>query len=667
MITKTLQRKIPRSNCSSGPFSWRTNTAQRTEEARSCQWPLVSVEAQQPRAWLQRLQTFAFSSLFVRCYNDLIARRNSWSHHNAHHIFHNCYPVTSLPFTATNLPIRFSIDTRRPVTSLLFSPYDDNEKRRKFQRPWHDPMFMSDSSPEEVEAWLLSLLKSAQNVSNDGAGSGYFSHQPKVNFHEHFRSGGNNNNYPVDASAYLRVLEAHSRIKTNKKGGMGGAPQKAEYWIGRLERHYAAAVESFRTAYGNDCVENVDEHKARVIHEFNDESFSLHPSSNEKYSPFAKLVSSRKKSTSSPPISTGDIEKDSTETKLSETSRNSQRDNAAAIVRRLQPTIECYNAVIEAWANDTNPISVVRSRRWLSKLEDEAKNAKNLSGTTSDPLVHAPLQPNARSYDLYLHSCSRGIGKQNHLYKQRAEEAEEILRYRMLPSAPSLIRPTTESFNYVLRAWTRCRKEKFVAERVMMLVREMEGIQREVLLNEEKGYRGKDENDDWTWKRNIVPNTKTYTIAMDAWICVAGWKADRWYSDQREYSNTHNQSNKRQSNGKNNDNFGGNREYTNMKTGKDDDRNRNDDNKDDGTKEMDRAKSILKYIHALQDVGHTDVHATVIAYNTLLSGWAQLANEYRPDIPLKSEALLHEMLELREAGNENAAPDVTSFNAVSMW
>jgi len=64
-------------------------------------------------------------------------------------------------------------------------------------------------------------------------------------------------------------------------------------------------------------------------------------------------------------------------------------------------------------------------------------------------------------------------------------------------------------------------------------------------------------------------------------------------------------------------------------------------------------------IHDLDCIGHADVRATVIAHNILLSGWARLANELRPDVPLKSEQLLHNMIALAEDGNANAAPDVT--------
>ena len=86
------------------------------------------------------------------------------------------------------------------------------------------------------------------------------------------------------------------------------------------------------------------------------------------------------------------------------------------------------------------------------------------------------------------------------------------------------------------------------------------------------------------------------------------------------------------------------------------------DAKEDGTKEMKFAKSILEYISALQYVGQADVRASVVGYNTLLSGYARLANEIRPNTPLIAEQLLNEMIDKSEESNTH--PDVMSFNAV---
>ena len=217
-----------------------------------------------------------------------------------------------------------------------------------------------------------------------------------------------------------------------------------------------------------------------------------------------------------------------------------------------------------------------------------------------------------------------------------------ILHYRLSPDAPLAIRPTTESFNYVLRAWTRCRKEMLVAGKVMNLVLRMERIQKDVLLAEEKGVDA--DEGDWSWKRNISPNTKTYTMALDGWIIKAGLKAEKWRSKQLERNNF---SKQRVRSGKSWEPPAG-----------------ADGRQDDGTQEMEKAETVLKYIHDLDCIGQADVFATVIAYNILLSGWARLANEIRQDVPLKSEKLLHDMIALAEKGNENAAPDVTVSTGV---
>ncbi|KAL7545361.1 hypothetical protein ACHAWF_008710, partial [Thalassiosira exigua] len=439
---------------------------------------------------------------------------------------------------------------RRPVTSFLLG----RSKKEHYQKPWHDPKFMQDSSADEVEKWLLSQIKSARrDAEGKRIRSSDSSNVPVVYFHKDF---------DLDSKAYLRVLEAHVRSMR------GSSPQKAEYWVDLLERQHASALELFRAMYGRG---------------------------------------------KDPAGNSGSI----------------QQENAAAIVQNLEPTVECYNALIGAWGNDKDLISVVRSRRWLSKLEEEAKNP------------NSSLEPNAHSYDLYLHSCSRGLGKHQKVHIERAKEAEEMLDYRLSPDAPFTLRPTTESFNLVIRAWTRCRREPEVAKKVMQFVKRMEGIYKDYLLSKQKGVDVKGE--DWSWKQYITPNTKTYTMAMDGWIIRAGLKATASKSKQLAKNNYLKQ-------------ISTNTGYPNEML--------EEETKDDGTKEMRKAEKILKYIRDLDGIGHTDVQTTVIAYNIMLSGWARLANELRPDVPLKAERLLHDMIALAEQGNEGAAPDATSFNAV---
>ena len=139
-------------------------------------------------------------------------------------------------------------------------------------------------------------------------------------------------------------------------------------------------------------------------------------------------------------------------------------------------------------------------------------------------------------------------------------------------------------------------------------------------------------------------------MAMDSWIIVAGLKASHWYSQQLELNNTYNQLSRNKRNAALEDR----QRYLGRM------------NKfDDGSVEMENAASVLQYIQTLENAGRADINATVIGYNTILSGWARLANDMRPEIPLKSEAILRDMMESYEEGNKNCKPDVMSFNAVS--
>jgi hypothetical protein len=465
---------------------------------------------------------------------------------------------------------------------------------KEYKRPWHNPSFMERCSPETIEQWLVALLKSNRKQSPGDSSA---------------RPGTYNNNHTVDSIAYLRVLEAYAKSR------IGGAPQKAEYWIGQLERHYSEVVKSYLQKY-----------TSYATHQPESGSATLRQNDTMPASPIAKFLA-----TKSSQNNVRIPDDDHCQKRPTWASSDETHDKAALTVQNLQPTVQCYNALIEAWGNDNDKVSVVRSRRWLSKLEEGI----DCPFPANHPL-HYNLSPDAQSYDLYLHSCSRGIGRQQKLLKSRAEEAEGLLKFRLSDGVPVSIRPTTESYNYVLRAWTRCRKEMCVADRVMNLVKEMEAIQREYIQNK------KDK-----WKQHIYPDAKTYTMVIDAWTIVASLKASKWYSQQLELSNTYNQiANKRSS-------------------GVMEDRKRFFERRNkysDGTEEMENAAAVLKYVQTLEAAGK-GIHS-VVGYNTILSGWARLANEMRPEIPLKSESILREMMEFYKNGNENLAPDLYSFNAV---
>ena len=136
----------------------------------------------------------------------------------------------------------------------------------------------------------------------------------------------------------------------------------------------------------------------------------------------------------------------------------------------LRPRVEHYNAVIGAWANSQEDVSIVRAERWLNKLRG------------GDIIF---LRPNTESYNRFLDACSKGHGKRNDLLKNNAIKAEQVLREMMTLQEQGYsgddadtIAPNTESFNYVIRAWTRCRQDISMAEKVMEVLRAMELYQR---------------------------------------------------------------------------------------------------------------------------------------------------------------------------------------------
>jgi len=511
---------------------------------------------------------------------------------------------------------------------------------------------MRNSTPSELETWLLSLLQSTRNhaeeknikFNNHRSSSSsdpivYFDYFDKDDDDDDDDDDAEDDDddfsisFSIDSIAYLRVLEAYGRSKS------ADSPQKAEYWIGILERHYGAARDLYEERYGvhddggsGGSGGGSGGHATAAPAAADDDDDDT---TRQSPSGFASLKArSLEKTifdatTTTPPSSKSNrhpqLRRSSSEKPEKRTSSNFndiQRERAAAIVRNLHPTVECYNAIIESWGHDSSPISVVRSRRWLTKLEDEAKknthhqrHQQQYSTTTSPKLeLRKPLKPNAKSYDLYLHSCSRGLGKQTKLHAERAEEAQRLLDYRLasttdtaiLPSSSSSsshrdIRPTTESFNYVLRAWTRCRKDASVARRVMELVLRMERIQKEFSLESSSSSSSSsaaaaaaDDAEENSWKGKVAPDTKTYSMAIDGWIIKAGAKADAWRSKKLSAMNKAKQL--RASDG-------GRRRSGMIRntttTGEEGDFSEpriisEHVGKDDGTKEMEKAETILK-------------------------------------------------------------------------
>ena len=86
-----------------------------------------------------------------------------------------------------------------------------------------------------------------------------------------------------------------------------------------------------------------------------------------------------------------------------------------------------------------------------------------------------------------------------------------------------VVRPDTETFNYVIRGWTRCKHERNVHKQVLRILRLMEGYQRSnpaAFITDRDAPR---------------PNTKSYTMTMDALITEAKLKAGRHQNYQNKF------------------------------------------------------------------------------------------------------------------------------------
>ena len=279
---------------------------------------------------------------------------------------------------------------------------------------------------------------------------------------------------------------------------------------------------------------------------------------------------------------------------------------------RLQPRVEHYNAVIGAWAGSQEDISIVRAERWLNKLRRDG------DGT---------LRPNTDSYNRFLDACSKGHGKRNDVLRNNAMKAEEVLKEMMTLQEESgqqeecTIRPNTESFNYVIRAWTRCRQDMTIAEKVMDVLRLMELYQRT--------------GDDGVVKANTI----SYCMAIDAHSTVAGLKSQRALRSQQKKHNR-------------------------QKRGDSDDSNiSSTDTTADcaGAEDLEKAASILEYMHNLADAGDVNVSPTTDAYNTYIGAYVRTANEFNPKAPLAAEGILRKMMAFRDEGLLHLQPDQRSY------
>lgn len=141
----------------------------------------------------------------------------------------------------------------------------------------------------------------------------------------------------------------------------------------------------------------------------------------------------------------------------------------------------------------------------------------------------------------------------------------------------------------------------------------------------------------------VKPNTMTYCMALDAFGISAYQKASSTKQKKRK-------------------------EDSNILNMTKDDSFLNDE-EDDPYKDIQRAESILKYMHDLNDFGNFDVVPNTIAYNTIISAYGRISSEKYPDAPMHAESVLRRMIEKSsKEGEKNLIPDTRTFNAlIKCW
>jgi hypothetical protein len=283
--------------------------------------------------------------------------------------------------------------------------------------------------------------------------------------------------------------------------------------------------------------------------------------------------------------------------------------------RIAEPTAECYQAVIQAWANSSQEriqVLVNRAKRWLDELIAESE--KNPDGE-----IKIKIQPTIECYNAFLDACTRGRSgsnkKNQDIVKENAQKADAILRrlnsqahHHNGPDYP--LTPNTDSFNFVIRGWTRCQSDDLSTEKAMALLRKMESYQRDDPINSK-----------------VRPNTKSYSMAMNALVSMAGRKA-RLCTSRGNFVV---------------------------------------DPKLNGLKEMTDAQAILQYMHDLHDAGVEGVIPHTVPYNIILTGYANLSKSRHNNAPLKAEDFLRKMFSHKDNGFVDAAPDRLSFEKVRIY
>lgn len=273
-------------------------------------------------------------------------------------------------------------------------------------------------------------------------------------------------------------------------------------------------------------------------------------------------------------------------------------------LRRLEqlegvtPTSECYQRAIEAWASaaSEDPARVIiRCESWIQKAQK---------------IPDESLRANTACFNAFLDACtrgrsfkgSRGGGK---LVVYHAEVAERALRYMILErqkNGPGYrISPNTESFNLVIRGWTRCRKMLEIADKATNVLHLMEQYCTEI-------------------DSGVEPNSRTYGLIMDAVAVKAKLKAKRCLMKKCNPL----------------------------------------DPASNGLEEINLIRSLIEAIYNKNHAFDVDDGSNTYNYNVLLGCWANISSLHEI-ATTEAENILQHMVALKESGQAKSGPDATSY------
>jgi hypothetical protein len=330
--------------------------------------------------------------------------------------------------------------------------------------------------------------------------------------------------------------------------------------------------------------------------------------------------------------------------------------------------------VIQAWANSDKeqPLVVVnRSERWLNEMlkecieQDQELILTTTTATTTgfddnddthryDNHSHIQhddnrprhnqisLKPTIECFNAFLDGCTRGRTGRNkrnqRIVQQNALKAESVLRklhsYYHHYNEQASLKPNTDTFNFVIRGWTRCTYDDTIHWRVLSLLRLMESYQRSDPI-----------------ESPVKPNTKSYSMAIDALIKVSKLKAREYYCNNTRLSSLNNHFN----------------DNNNESSAPATNNNSNENPTKNGMQEMEEAHAILDYMHDLHNANVEGVVPHRVPYNILITGWAGLANYSHytnNNAQFKAEEILRRMISHRDDGFVEASPDVISYEKV---